>query len=81
MIMLKSKVHTIVPRGYSDAGARVVTVFTVDYSDKVGSALGDGVSRFAVLSQEIVDKPLSSFSGMEFMSRNLRDIQEAASAK
>ena len=76
MKLWKVRVRSVVGPGYSDSGPLTHDVFAVDRTDSISHALGDGVVSFKCLEWTEVDKPLSSFNGMEWMTRRLRRMQE-----
>jgi hypothetical protein len=72
MMLLKHKVKSTVSEGYLDRGTAIHAVWAIDMNDDVQSAMGAGVTSFKVLSTEQVNKELDSFSGMEYMTQQLR---------
>lgn len=70
--LIRHYVASTVPAGYDDAGTHRHYVYALTSVDDVWSAMGDGVSSVTLLRTEYVDREPGEFTGMEFMTREMR---------
>ena len=77
MLLCKVTVRTYVSREYSDAGVQKHIIWARKSDKSLKSAVGEGVTRIDVVDVVMVEKNISEFTGMEFMTESLRNMHEA----